>query len=180
MADEVQPANNGVLVAEKSGLTSRRSTGSNANGGNGILPMHQGDLEESAGGGDSANKSSSATTPVNNEPGSINGGMIRSRTRAFFAVRPEGQSGRSGFHPFKFLRITFRSASWVSMIVNVLWPLVPAAIAMRYTLNDGDHNLAIFIVSYLAMIPCANLIGFAGGSIAKKVPHVMGVLLETT
>jgi len=180
MAEEVKPVNNGVFVAEKSGLTSRRTTGSNSNGPDGILPVHQGDLEEGGGGGDSVKKISSATTPVNNETGSINGNLIRSRTRAFFAIRPEGQSGRSGFHPFKFLRITFRSASWVSMVVNVLWPLVPAAIAMRYTLNDGHHNLAIFIVSYLAMIPCANLIGFAGGSIAKKVPHVMGVLLETT
>lgn len=179
MADQVKPVNNGVFVAEKSGLTSRRTTSSNSNGGDGVLPLHQGDLEGGTGGGDSANKISSAITPVK-ETGSINGGVVRSRTRALFAVRPEGQSGRSGFHPVKFLRITFRSASWVSMMVNVLWPLVPAAIAMRYTLNDGHHNLAIFVVSYLAMIPCANLIGFAGGSMAKKVPHVMGVLLETT
>ncbi|KAM7195629.1 hypothetical protein V8F20_007373 [Naviculisporaceae sp. PSN 640] len=104
----------------------------------------------------------------------------RTKTRSFFSVRPEGQSGRSGFHPFHFLKITFRSASWISRMVNILWPLVPAAIAVKYTVNRHHNELAIFVLSYLAMIPCANLIGFAGGMLAKKVPHVLGVLLETT
>lgn len=30
------------------------------------------------------------------------------------------------------------------------------------------------------MIPAANLIGFAGQELARKLPHVMGVLLETS
>jgi Ca2+:H+ antiporter len=30
------------------------------------------------------------------------------------------------------------------------------------------------------MIPCANLIGFAGQELARKTPHVWGVLIETT
>lgn len=30
------------------------------------------------------------------------------------------------------------------------------------------------------MAPCANLIGFAGQEFARKVPHVFGVLIETT
>ncbi|KAL6858495.1 Ca2+ transporter [Trichoderma novae-zelandiae] len=42
-----------------------------------------------------------------------------------------------------------------------------------------DHTL-IFILSYIAMAPCANLIGFAGQEFARKVPHVFGVLIETT
>lgn len=78
----------------------------------------------------------------------------------------------------KFLKITFKSASHVSCAVNVLWPIVPAAIAVRYA--KPDAHLAIFILSYLAMIPCANLIGFAGQELARKLPHVYGVLTEVT
>ncbi|KAM7211082.1 hypothetical protein V8F06_013538 [Rhypophila decipiens] len=180
MADEVKPLNTQpTLVGEKSGLTSRASTSSGPS--NGILPLHQGDLEQGrAGNGTATAKATAAeTTPHVDENGSPTG-VARSKTRALFTVRPEGQSGRSGFHPFHFLAITFRSASWVSRIVNVLWPLVPAAIALKYTRNSHHNDLAIFILSYLAMIPCANLIGFAGGELAKKVPHVLGVLLETT
>lgn len=188
MADEVKPiSQQPTMVGEKGTLTtmSRRTTNSGG-GSDGILPLHQGDLEDGRGIATNQNISSATTPDVGsggggdgNEDRSLSG-MVRSKTRSFFTVRPEGQSGRSGFHPFHFLRITFRSASWVSRMVNVLWPLVPAAIAMKYTVNSHHNDLAIFILSYLAMIPCANLIGFAGGSLAKKVPHVLGVLLETT
>jgi Ca2+:H+ antiporter len=30
------------------------------------------------------------------------------------------------------------------------------------------------------MVPCANLIGFAGQELARKLPRVVGILLETT
>lgn len=30
------------------------------------------------------------------------------------------------------------------------------------------------------MVPCANLIGFAGQELARKLPHVLGVLTEIT
>lgn len=43
-----------------------------------------------------------------------------------------------------------------------------------------DDHILIFILSYIAMAPCANLIGFAGQEFARKVPHVFGVLIETT
>lgn len=43
-----------------------------------------------------------------------------------------------------------------------------------------DHHTLIFILSYIAMVPCANLVGFAGQEFARKVPHVAGVLVETT
>ncbi|KAK4035379.1 hypothetical protein C8A01DRAFT_48424 [Parachaetomium inaequale] len=95
-----------------------------------------------------------------------------------FGVRPSGESGRSGIHPLIFLRNVFRSASWASRIVNVLWPVVPAAIAVRYAMED--NHLVIFILSYLAMVPCANLIGYAGQELGRKFPHVMGVIIETT
>ena len=77
-----------------------------------------------------------------------------------------------------FFRVTFMSSNPVSRVVNVLWPLVPAAIAVRYALPD--NHLLIFILSYLAIVPCANLIGFAAQELARKAPHVFGVLTETT
>lgn len=54
---------------------------------------------------------------------------------------------------------------------------MPVAIAVRYA---TDNHLAIFILSYLAMVPCANLLGFAGQELGRKVSHVYGVLTETT
>jgi len=45
-------------------------------------------------------------------------------------IHPTGESGRTGFHPFLFLLVCFRSTSRISMAVNVLWPVVPAAIAV--------------------------------------------------
>lgn len=64
------------------------------------------------------------------------------------------------------------------MAVNVLWPVVPVAIAVTY-LRPNLH-LAIFILNYLAMVPCANMIGFAGQEMARKLHKVIGILLETT
>lgn len=43
-----------------------------------------------------------------------------------------------------------------------------------------EQHVAIFTLAYIAMVPCANLIGFAGQEFARKVPHVFGVLLEIT
>ncbi|WDK11780.1 Ca2+ transporter (calcium/proton exchanger) [Colletotrichum graminicola] len=93
-------------------------------------------------------------------------------------VKPSGESGRTGFHPFKFLKITWKSSSRASLVCNFFWPVVPAAFAVRYT-RPQDHVL-IFILTYLAMIPCANMVGFAGQELSRKVSHVFGVLIETT
>jgi Ca2+:H+ antiporter len=93
-------------------------------------------------------------------------------------IAPEGESGRSWIHPWHFLRICFRSSCRASMIVNVLWPFVPAALAVRYA--RPDLNLVIFILSYIAMVPSANLVGFAGQEFGRKLPRVFGVLAETT
>ncbi|KAH0532361.1 hypothetical protein TsFJ059_001063 [Trichoderma semiorbis] len=95
-----------------------------------------------------------------------------------FRIKTGGESGRGGIHPWHFLRICFRSSCKASAAVNVLWPIVPVALAVRYTLPD--NHILIFILSYIAMAPCANLIGFAGQEFARKVPHVFGVLIETT
>jgi Ca2+:H+ antiporter len=93
-------------------------------------------------------------------------------------IAPEGESGRKGVHPLKFLKICFRSSSRVSMLVNVLWPVVPVAIALHFA--KPEWHLAIFITNYIAMVPAANLIGFAGQELARKLPKVFGVVLETT
>ncbi|KAL8854988.1 MAG: hypothetical protein Q9221_000184 [Calogaya cf. arnoldii] len=92
-------------------------------------------------------------------------------------IHPDGESGRRGVHPHHFLRISGRSTSKISMIVNVLWPFVPVAIAVRYT-HPEAHEW-IFALNYIAMVPTANLIGFAGQELARKLPKVFGVLLET-
>lgn len=43
-----------------------------------------------------------------------------------------------------------------------------------------DNHVTIFALAYIAMIPCANLIGFAGQELSRKLPHVWGVLIEIT
>ncbi|KAL8717303.1 MAG: hypothetical protein Q9225_005435 [Loekoesia sp. 1 TL-2023] len=92
-------------------------------------------------------------------------------------IHPDGESGRKGVHPHHFLRISARSTSKLSMVVNVLWPFVPAAIAVRYA--HPEAHVWIFALNYIAMVPSANLIGFAGQELARKLPKVFGVLLET-
>lgn len=93
-------------------------------------------------------------------------------------ITPFGESGRSGVHPLHFFRICWASTSHLSRAVNILWPVVPVALAIRYA--KPEWHLAIFILNYIAMVPCANLIGFAGQELARKLPKVFGVLLETT
>lgn len=92
-------------------------------------------------------------------------------------IKPDGESGRKGIHPLQFLRICFRSSSTASKWVNVLWPFVPAAIAFHFA--RPDQPVWVFILNYVAMVPTANLIGFAGQELARKLPKVFGILLET-
>ncbi|KAL9050357.1 MAG: hypothetical protein Q9162_006671 [Coniocarpon cinnabarinum] len=93
-------------------------------------------------------------------------------------IKHAGESGRSWIHPWHFTRICFRSSCTLSMMVNVLWPVVPAAIAVHFALPE--HHTLIFTLAYIAMVPAANLIGFAGQELARKLNPVFGVLLETT
>lgn len=87
-------------------------------------------------------------------------------------IHPDGESGRKGIYPFHFLRICFRSTSTASKVVNVLWPFVPAAIALHFA--RADLHLWVFAITYIAMIPAANLVGFAGQELARKLPRVIG------
>ena len=45
-------------------------------------------------------------------------------------IHPDGESGRRGFNPWLFVRICLRSSCFASRMVNLLWPVVPVAIAI--------------------------------------------------
>lgn len=92
-------------------------------------------------------------------------------------IHPDGESGRSGFHPLHFLAVTWKSSNKASMVVNVLWPFVPAAIVLHYA--TPRLHLWIFAISYIGMIPAANMVGFSGQELARKLPKVSGILIET-
>jgi Ca2+:H+ antiporter len=92
-------------------------------------------------------------------------------------IHPDGESGRSGFHPSHFLQVAWKSGSNAAKYANLLWPLVPVAIILRYVATGSP--LAIFATSYIAMVPVANLLGFAGQEFARKMPKVSGILIET-
>ena len=92
-------------------------------------------------------------------------------------IHPDGESGRSFFHPWHFVRLCFRSSCTASKLVNVLWPFVPAAIAIHFARPEDDStnmHLLRFALNYIAMVPAANLIGFAGQELARKLPKVFG------
>ncbi|TQN69554.1 Vacuolar cation/proton exchanger 2 [Colletotrichum shisoi] len=92
-------------------------------------------------------------------------------------IAHEGESGRSGFHIGHFLVVLWRSSCTASMVVNVLWPVVPVAIVLQFL--PGLH-LWKFAAAYVAVVPSANLLGFAGQEFARKMPKVAGILIETT
>ncbi|KAK4211589.1 hypothetical protein QBC37DRAFT_289925 [Rhypophila decipiens] len=92
-------------------------------------------------------------------------------------IASEGESGRSGFHPGHFLKVLWRSSCTAAMLVNFLWPVVPVALVVHFF--PGLH-IYKFILTYLAVIPTANLIGFSGQEFARKMPKVAGILIETT
>lgn len=99
-------------------------------------------------------------------------------------IEPDGESGRRGVNPWKFLTICFRSSSAASKWTNILWPFVIAALVLHFGYNkpeeDPNLQLWIFITAYIGMVPSANLLGFAGQELARKIPKVVGVILETT
>lgn len=93
-------------------------------------------------------------------------------------VGTNGESGRTGFNPVHFFKICFRSTTPASSIVNILWPVVPAAIAMHFA--RPDLHVVVFVLNYIAMVPSANLLGFAGSEFAGKLNPKVGTLVETT
>lgn len=92
-------------------------------------------------------------------------------------IHPDGESGRSGFHAGHFFNVSWRSGSNAAKYVNLLWPFVPVAIVLQFAASR--FPLLIFAFSYVAMVPVANLLGFAGQEFARKMPKVSGILIET-
>lgn len=99
-------------------------------------------------------------------------------------IEPDGESGRKWFSPLHFLKICWRSSCTASKWTNVLWPFTIAAMILHFGFRREDHEgkieLWIFITAYIGMVPAANLVGFAGQELARKLPKVIGVMLETT
>lgn len=98
--------------------------------------------------------------------------------RVTHGIQPDGESGRSWFHPWHFVRICWKSSCTASRYTNVLWPFTIAALVLYF--NYPQHQLWVFICAYIGMVPSANLVGFAGQELARKLPKVAGVMLETT
>jgi Ca2+:H+ antiporter len=63
--------------------------------------------------------------------------------------------------------------------VNILWPFTIAALVLYFNYHE-TQQLWIFITAFIGMVPAANLIGFSGQELARKLPTVWGVILETT
>lgn len=93
-------------------------------------------------------------------------------------IHPDGESGRQWFNPLHFARICWASSCTASKCTNVLWPFTIAALVLYF--NFPEHHLWVFICSYVGMVPAANLLGFGGQELARKLPKVAGVILETT
>lgn len=96
-----------------------------------------------------------------------------------YGIHPDGESGRALVHPWHFVRICWKSSCTASRWTNVLWPFTIAALILNYAYGN-EHRLWIFITSYIGMVPAANLVGFGGQELARKLPKVAGVILETT
>jgi Ca2+:H+ antiporter len=88
-------------------------------------------------------------------------------------INAAGESGRRGIHPLLFLKACFRSSSIISTFVNILWPFVIPAIALHFA--RPELHKWIFALNYIAMVPTANLIGYAGQELARKLPKVFGM-----
>ena len=64
------------------------------------------------------------------------------------------------------------------MLVNILWPFVLVTIVLHCF---PGLDLWKFATAYVAVVPSANLLGFAGQEFARKMPNkVAGILIETT
>ncbi|KAF3912779.1 hypothetical protein ABW20_dc0108344 [Dactylellina cionopaga] len=81
------------------------------------------------------------------------------------------------FNPVKAAKITVKSTSKLSSWSNILFPAIPAGIAMWYTSRD-KYPLAVFILNFVAMIPAGNLLAFASGELQAKMPKTLGATLE--
>lgn len=86
--------------------------------------------------------------------------------------------GRRGCNPFRALVIVLKSSSTLGACTNILLPFVPIGLVLHWLKHDW--HLWIFITNYLAMIPMANLLAFSSAQFARKLPRVLGVIIQLT
>ncbi|KAI8824305.1 Sodium/calcium exchanger protein-domain-containing protein [Fimicolochytrium jonesii] len=84
---------------------------------------------------------------------------------------------KARFHPVQAARIIYRSTSTMSRLANLLWPLAPIGIILRFV--RPEWHIAIFVVNYLGMIPSGNWLAFASLEINEKLPNIVGATFET-
>lgn len=87
------------------------------------------------------------------------------------------KTSKAFIRPWKFLSICWKSSSRGSMMTNSLWPFTIAAIVLHYYFDE--HQLWIFVTAYIGMVPAANLVGFSGHQLARKLNPTLGILVET-
>ncbi|KAJ6261930.1 Vacuolar calcium ion transporter [Drechslerella dactyloides] len=80
------------------------------------------------------------------------------------------------FNPIKAIGITLRSTSRLTSYCNILFPTIPAGIALWYT-SRKEYPLATFIFNFVAMVPAGNLLAFASGELHHQMPHTIGATL---
>jgi Ca2+:H+ antiporter len=69
-------------------------------------------------------------------------------------------------------------ATIIEKAVLFLWPFVPAALALAFSLQS-QHKW-IFGTSFIAMIPAASTLGLAGRELTAQIPsRIVGILVET-
>lgn len=102
-----------------------------------------------------------------------------------YGIRPAGESGRRGFHPVHFSRITFKSTSRASLLCNLLWPVVPAAIAVRcmFLLSCPDvmcHSQWLSLISQMPYLIAIHSSSFSPTSPWSHVPISLDLLAKSS
>ncbi|PWW77895.1 hypothetical protein C7212DRAFT_350842 [Tuber magnatum] len=86
--------------------------------------------------------------------------------------------GRRGCNPFRAFVIMLRSSSSLGACTNVLLPFVPVGLVLHWL--KPDLHLWIFLTNYLAMIPMGNLLAFSSAQFSRRLPRVLGVIIQLT
>ena len=101
------------------------------------IPLREGSLSQTT------------STTKHHDPKTLPGNHNARRPARFSRrIHEDGESGRRGFHPFHFLHVCWMSSNKVSSFVNVLWPLVPCAIAV-VGLAGWLHNITLGSQTYI-------------------------------
>lgn len=77
----------------------------------------------------------------------------------------------------RLFHIALKNASPPLQVLLLLWIFVPVAVTLAFT-KRSEHRL-IFAFSYVAIIPCASTLDLAGQELARNLPRVAGIAVET-